>query len=85
MLKLWLLNLALHNYMDARTVPSGCIRRLTPHAPEENEEVLYMICDNCQQREASMQLRDMNGNLVKVCNECARELQGVDIQQVNNG
>jgi len=41
-----------------------------------------MICDNCHQNEASMQLKDMNGRVVNVCEDCAKKLQGVDIQQV---
>jgi protein-arginine kinase activator protein McsA len=42
-----------------------------------------MICENCNQNEASIQMRDMNGKVVNICGTCAQGLQGVDIQSVD--
>lgn len=42
-----------------------------------------MLCDNCRQREATRQVRDMDGNIVNLCDVCARQLQGIEIEQVD--
>jgi protein-arginine kinase activator protein McsA len=42
-----------------------------------------MICENCNQNEAAIQVRGLNGNIVNICDDCAKQLQGVEIQSVD--